>query len=317
MASPPIWPLLLGTGMLFGLGIPLSQLGARHGVDVLAFAVWPTVAAALGLAALGWWRHGAVPINPRLLRFGLFAGTFGHAVPAAAGYWLAAEAGASFAALAYTLPPVLTLALALMLQIERPAARRLAAVGLGLAGAALLVAGRGAGVEVDGFPIAVLLVIPLSIAGANVYRTLHLPRTVPGEWLAALMLASSATVLAAWSGLQGRLALPLRADALAWPALQALAMMGAYLMFFVLQRRAGPVTTSFVGYVSMTTGVAIGAIGFGERLPGLAWPALALIAGSMWLLQRSAGAPRPASPAPVRARPAAASPLICGGLACV
>jgi hypothetical protein len=59
MASFPVWQLLLGTGVLFGLGIPLSQLGARQGVDVLAFAVWPTVVtAALGLAALGWFGTG-------------------------------------------------------------------------------------------------------------------------------------------------------------------------------------------------------------------------------------------------------------------
>jgi hypothetical protein len=65
-------------------------------------------------------------------------------------------------------------------------------------------------------------------------------------------------------------------------------MLAAYLMFFALQRRAEPVTTSFVGYVSMITGTAVGAAAFGERLPAIAWPALALIAGSMWLLKRPA-----------------------------
>jgi drug/metabolite transporter (DMT)-like permease len=290
MASIPVWQLLVGTGVLFGLGLPLSQLGARHGVDVMAFAVWPTITAALGLAVLGWLRHGPLKINARLLRFGLLAGTFGHAVPASAGYWLARETGASFAALAYTMPPVLTLALSLMLRLERPAARRIAAVALGLAGAVLLVLGRGADVEVKALALVILLVIPLSIAGANVYRALHLPRAIPGEWLAALMLFSSAGVLAAGSSLTGSLALPLRFDALMWPVLQAIAMMAAYLLFFALQRRAEPVTTSFVGYVSMTTGMTAGAIGFGESLPALVWPALALVAGSMWLLKSAAAA---------------------------
>lgn len=295
MPSLPVWQLLLGTGVLFGLGIPLSQMGAREGVDVVAFAVWPTVTAALGLAALGWFRHGPLKINARLVRFGLLAGTFGHAVPASAGYWLARETGAGFAALAYTMPPVLTLAISVMLRIEQPVARRIGAVALGLAGALLLVAGRGAAFEVELFAIAILLLIPLSIAGANVYRALHLPKTVPVEWLAALMLFASATVLATSSSLHGSLALPLRADALIWPALQAIAMMGAYLMFFALQRKAEPVTTSFVGYVSMLTGTAAGVIGFGERLPAIVWPALALIAGSMWLLKTSAAAAAPAA----------------------
>jgi drug/metabolite transporter (DMT)-like permease len=136
--------------------------------------------------------------------------------------------------------------------------------------------------------MALLLVIPLSIAGANVYRALHLPRTVPAEWLAALMLSSSALVLAASSAARGSIALPLDGDALVWPALQAAASIASYLLFFALQRRAGPVTTSFVGYVSMITGTIVAAVGFGEHLPLAAWPAFAFIAGSVWLLQKSA-----------------------------
>lgn len=305
MASSPVWKLLLGTGFLFGLGIPLSQLGAQHGVDVVAFALWPTLAAALGLAALGWFRHGPLRINARLLRFGLLAGTFGHAVPASAGYWLAREAGAGFAAMAYTLPPVLTLAISLVLRLEQPLARRIGAVALGLAGALLLVIGRGVAYDVGLLAIAMLLLIPLSIAGANVYRALHLPKAVPTEWLASLMLLSSAGVLAASSSLHGSLALPLRMDALMWPAFQAVAMMAAYLLFFALQRKAEPVTVSFVGYVSMTTGLAVAALGFGEQLPTIVWPALALIVGSMWLIRRSASSsatvePERSAPSPSR-----------------
>jgi drug/metabolite transporter (DMT)-like permease len=288
MASPPIWQLLLGAGVLFGLGLPLSQLGARHGIDLAAFALWPTLVAALGLATLGWLRHGPLKIDARLLKFGLLAGTFGHAVPASAGYWLARETGAAFAALAYTLPPVLTLGLSLLLRLEQPVARRVGAVALGLAGALLLVAGHGAALDVGLLAIAILLLIPLSIAAANVYRGRHLPKAVPAEWLAALMLFSSAAVLAASSSLHGSLAVPLRLDAIVWPALQAIAMIAGYLLFFALQRKAEPVTVSFVGYVSMTTGTAVGAIGFGEGLSAVVWPALALIVGSMWLLKRPA-----------------------------
>lgn len=322
MASAPVWQLLLGTGVLFGLGIPLSQLGARHGVDVLAFALWPTVAAALGLAVLGWVRHGPVKLDARLVRFGLLAGTFGHAVPASAGYWLARETGAGFAALAYTMPPVLTLAFSLVLRLEQPVARRIVAVALGLAGALLLVTGRGAAHEAGFFGIAILLLIPLSIAGANVYRALHLPKAVPAEWLAALMLLSSAGVLAASGSLHGSLALPLSIEALIWPAFQAIAMMAAYLLFFALQRRAEPVMLSFVGYVSMLTGTAVAAVGFGESLPAVVWPALGLIAGSMWLVKRSASpAAAPAAtadrPSPPESR--CSSPSYCnvdGLLAC-
>jgi hypothetical protein len=77
--------------------------------------------------------------------------------------------------------------------------------------------------------------------------------------------------------------------------LQAIAMVGAYLLYFALQRRAEPLTTSFVGYVSMLTGTAVAAVGLGERLAAITWPALALIAGSMWLLARTSAAAVPAA----------------------
>ena len=287
MARTAVWPLLLGTGVLFGLGIPLSQVAQQHGVGLLAFAVWGTAAAAVGLAAVAWLRHGPLRAELAVLRFGLLTGVLGHALPASAGYWLASETGPGFAAIAYTLPPVLTLALSIVLGLERPAVGRIAAVALGLVGALLLVASRVADLDVELVAIGLLLVIPLSIAGANVYRALHLPKTVPAEWLAALMLSCSALVLAASGAARGGIALPVDAEALVWPALQAAASIASYLLFFALQRRAGPVTTSFVGYVSMITGTIVAAVGFGEHLPVPAWPALGLIAGSVWLLQKS------------------------------
>lgn len=288
MNSVSPWQLLLGTGVLFGLGLPLSHLAGRAGVDVTAFALWPTLAAAIGLAALGWRRHGPLRITGRLIGFGVLAGTLGHAVPASAAFWLARETGPGFAALAYTMPPIATLALALTLRIESPAGRRVAAVGLGFAGALLLVAGRLTDSKPGLAAIGALLLIPLSIAGANVYRGLHLPRSVPGEWLAALTLFSSATVLTAFTALLGSAAAPPRIDALVWLGLQAIAMFAAYLLFFSLQRKAEPVTVSFVGYVSMATGMAAGVLVFGDPVTALVWPALGLIAASMWFIRSAA-----------------------------
>jgi drug/metabolite transporter (DMT)-like permease len=288
MGTSSVWLLLLATGMLFGLGMPFSQLALQQGVDLLAFAVWPTALAAFGLATVALIRHGPARIDTRTIRFALVTGALGHALPAWAGYWLASQTGTGFAAIAYTLPPALTLGLTLLLRLERPVAGRIGAVALGLAGALLLVAGRGAQFDVDLVAMALLLVIPLSIASVNIYRARQLPRSVPPEWLAALMLASSAVVLATSSAFRGSLALPLDSDALLWPALQAVTLLGSYLLFFILQRRAEAVTISFVGYVSMVTGTGVAAIQFGEQLPLAAWPALGLIGGSVWLLKRSA-----------------------------
>lgn len=292
--NPSLWPVLLGTGIFLGLGMPLAKAAAAQQVGALAFALWPTAAAGLALMAIGHLRHGRPAFTAAHLRFGAIAGLFGHALPMSAAYWLAAEAGAGFTALAFTLPPVFTLAITLLLRLERPLLRRVAGVAIGLAGALLLVAGRGvlnAGGDhtagaAQAAPMALWLVlaIPAVIAAANVYRSVRLPQGLAAEWLSGLTLLSSAGYLAVLGGVAGGLQVPLQAAALCWLALQTGALVAGYILYFLLQRRAEPVTFSFMGYVVMATGVAMGTVFFGERLPWTTAPALACIGAALWLI---------------------------------
>jgi drug/metabolite transporter (DMT)-like permease len=292
--NPPLWPVLLGTGVFLGLGMPLAKAAAAQQVGALAFALWPTAAAGLVLMAIGRLRHGRPGFTSAHLRFGAIAGLFGHALPMSAAYWLASQAGAGFAALAFTLPPVFTLAITLAMGLERPLLRRVGGVALGLAGALLLVAGRGAFAP-DADPVAsaghgapaalwLVLAIPAVIAAANVYRSVRLPQGLAAEWLSGLTLLSSAAFLAVLGHATGSLAVPPTAAALSWLALQAGALVAGYILYFLLQRRAEPVTFSFMGYVVMATGVAVGTVFFGERLPWTTVPALALIGAALWLI---------------------------------
>jgi drug/metabolite transporter (DMT)-like permease len=157
----------------------------------------------------------------------------------------------------------------------------------GMCGSALLlVAGRGGSFEPDALAVAVLLAIPALIGAANVYRARFLPRGVPGEWLGALTLLSSSVLLAALAFGTASAPLPDGAAALGWLGVQTLALVGGYRLYFILQRRAEPVTFSFMGYVTMATGVAAGTGWFGERLAWTTWPALGLILAALWLVQR-------------------------------
>jgi drug/metabolite transporter (DMT)-like permease len=287
--NPSIWPVLIGTGVFLGLGVPLAKAAAAAQVGALAFALWPTMAAGLALVALGRLRHGAPALTPADLRFGAMSGLFGHALPMSAAYWLSAEAGAGFTALAFTLPPVFTLAITLLIGIERPKMRRVGGVAIGLAGAALFVLGRGT-LGTSGNPAALWLVvaIPAVIAGANVYRSLRLPQGLAAEWLSGITLLSSSLMLAAVGAVTGGMGVPLDPSAFAWLALQALALVAGYMLYFLLQQRAEPVTFSFMGYVVMATGVAVGTAAFGERLPWTTVPALALIGAALWLMKNTA-----------------------------
>ncbi len=290
-----LWPVLLGTGIFLGLGMPLAKAATAEQVGALAFALWPTVAAGLVLMAIGRLRHGRPAFNAAQLRFGLIAGLFGHALPMSAAYWLAGQAGAGFTALAFTLPPVFTLAITLLLGLEQPLLRRVGGVAVGLAGALLLVAGRGAlatsAPQEAPAALWLVLAIPAVIAAANVYRSVRLPAGLAAEWLSGLTLLSSAAFLALFGTVAGGLQVPVTAAALFWLALQAAALVAGYILYFLLQQRAEPVTFSFMGYVVMATGVAAGTLFFGERLPWTTAPALALIGAALWLISSTTARP--------------------------
>jgi drug/metabolite transporter (DMT)-like permease len=190
--------------------------------------------------------------------------------------------------LSLALRPVFTLAFALLLGRESFAWLRVLAVGLGLCGALLMLSGRGGSYEATGPIIALALAIPASIGAGNVYRAIHLPSGVAGEWLSAVTLLSSASLLAGVGGLAEGLAVPIEPAALGWLALQAGVLVGGYLLYFALQRRADAVTFSFIGYVMMLAGVAAGTVLLGEQLSRLVWPASGLVLVALWLLTLAA-----------------------------
>lgn len=280
-----VLPLVLGTGALLGLGNPLAKLASADGIGALTFTFWPTLAAGLCLGLMALRSRDPSGLDRRLLRFGLVAGAFGHALPMTAAYWLAAHAGAGFASLSFTLTPVLTLAIMALLGRERLRPIRLIAVVIGLAGGLLLVGGQVLSLRMDPLFIAVALLVPTLIAGTNVYRGLHMPRERADEWLSASTLLGSACVLLAlWpltqdgsigiGGLRG----------VGWLLMQVFALVAGYLCYFALQRRAEPVAFSLIGYVMMLVSVGIGTVAFSESVAWTLWPAIGLIGWALWLI---------------------------------
>lgn len=280
-----VFPLVLGTGVLLGLGNPLAKLASADGIGALAFTFWPTLAAGLLLGLMAMGARGPAALDRRLLKFGLVAGAFGHALPMVAAYWLAAHAGAGFASLSFTLTPVLTLAIMALLGRETLRPIRLAAVVIGMAGGLLLVGGQVLSLRMDPLFIAVALLVPTLIAGTNVYRGLHMPRDQPDEWLSAATLLGSSLVLAiSWPvARSGAVDLP-GLHGVCWMLMQAFALVAGYLCYFALQRRAEPVAFSLIGYVMMLVSVGIGSVAFNESVAWTLWPAIVLIGWALWLI---------------------------------
>jgi drug/metabolite transporter (DMT)-like permease len=294
------WGLLAATGLALGAALPLGKQAVAHGVGPLSFVLLPSLAAGGLLAVLAAWRHGRPAQPMQLVRFGLLAGLLGQALPNTLAAWLAAEAGASFSAIAFTLPPVATLALMLLCGFEAWQPRRVAAVLLGLAGALGLATARLVDGSLSVAGAVALLALPLSIGAGNVYRARHLPDGVAAEWLGASLSLGAAALIAPLWWLAPDPAAGLARAGLPYLAAQVALGTLAVLLFFRLQQRAEPVAMSFVGYAIALTGVALGALLLDEPLPWQLAPAAAVIGTGFWLVQRT---PRPAaasSPAPLR-----------------
>jgi len=279
--------LLLGTGLALGLAMPLGKLAGEGGVGALSFALLPAGGAALVLSLLAWRQHGWPASPARLFRFGAVAGLLGNAVPNTLTAWLSLTAGASFTGFAYTLPPVFTLGLLLLLRWERWQVTRAGAVALGLAGALWLVIVRMQAGQMTGTAGVLLLLVPLAIGAGNVYRFRWLPPDAPSTWMgAAAALGAFGWLLPAWA-LAPEPFSSLGEDGLIYLAFQVLAAAIGLSLFFQLQLRSEPVTMSFVGYVIALAAALSSALLLNERLPLQLMPAALLIGTGFWLVQRA------------------------------
>lgn len=274
-----VWWLLAGTGVFLGAGVPLARWAAQGGVEAVAFTLWPTLVAGAVLAGVGWARQGLCGFSPRWLAFGLLAGLGGHALPMWLSYWLAAHAGAGFAALSFTLSPLFTWLILIGLGLERAGWRRALAIASGLAGGVLLIGGQGLAQRLPWAFGALALAVPVLIAATNVYRSQRMPSGAGAPWLAGLTLLGSALWLLVGSGLgDGLPAWPATTVGLTAALLQVAALVSGYLCYFGLQRAAEPVVFSFIGYVMTAMSLALGVAVWQEPLPWTVWPALMLVA---------------------------------------
>lgn len=272
--------LLVAVGILLGVNFPLGKLAMAAGISPI---IWSALISAGGALILG----GAVlvlrlPVRVdwnHLRYFGVVA-IVSYAFPNVLVYSLIPKVGSGYVAIFFTLSPMFTVALSLLARLRRPSVLELCGVAVGFAGALLVASARGqAGQNVDWLWAGVGLLVPLSLAAGNVYRTLDWPREANLLWLAVGSNAISAICLIVLSVITG--------DAQTAPLLPAVpglvvAQIAAsalmFALFFRLQAVGGPVTLSQIGTVAAAVGVIIGTVGLGERYGLIVWTGVGLIA---------------------------------------
>ncbi|HYE00939.1 MAG TPA: DMT family transporter [Alphaproteobacteria bacterium] len=285
-ARAPMAPLLLliATGALLGGNFALAKIAGAAGIPALGYAFWQSFGGGLVLLVLARFR---LPLAPRFLRYYAVTGLVSMALPNAVIVLTVPKLGTGLAALAYAFPPLLTYGLALGLRVERFQAVRAAGILMGLAGALMILGPRG-GLPDPGLWGWMLLALaaPVAIAAGNIYRSLDWPEGAAPQELAAGMLLASALWLTPAVWLAGSFHMP-GGNPADWTLLVQIANSAlTFVLYFALQKRAGPVYFSQLGYVTTVTGLAAGWLAFGERYGPLVFAAVAVIFSGVFLVNR-------------------------------
>lgn len=286
------WPalLLLGSGSAFGSVYALSKPITAAGISPLLLILVQAFGGGLLILALALARRQRPRFTPALLRYYAIGGSIGFAVPNALLYTVIPHVGVGIGATLTSLSPLFTWGMARLMRLEPHSTRRIVGLAAGFAGAALLAARGGFAGEPDPWFLLGLLV-PATLAFGNIYRTVAWPKGEPPLPLAAGMLLVGGLMAAPVTLAAGALAPDgaALADAAPLMSVQVALYAAGYVLLYEIQRIAGPVFLSQLGYVIPPVGLLWGIGLFGERLSLLSWAGLGLIAAGLVLVNMRRG----------------------------
>ncbi|MGB3900339.1 MAG: DMT family transporter [Mesorhizobium sp.] len=274
--------LLVVTGALLGLSLPLGRMATDVGVPGM---VWAFVIS-LGAGGLLWAVTMARGVRFRLtahkLRYFSIVALVSYAIPNLLMFSAISHLGAGYTGIMYTLSPIITLILSILLGVRRPSTLGVIGIVVGFVGAAMVAMTRGeAGQPAALFWVAMGLLVPVFLAIGNIYRTWDWPGdTGPTELAIGSHLAAAAMLLVAILALPGGGSLQLLGQVPWVAAVQAISAAVMFPVYFRLQAVGGPVYLSQIGYVAAAVGLFSGTLFLGEHYRGLTWAgALVVVVG--------------------------------------
>ena len=278
--------VMLGVG--WGSTQSLGKMATATGHQPFGLIFWQLVIGAVVLGAVSVVRGRGLVLTPAALRFYVLIAVIGTLIPNATFYAAVVHLPAGIMSILIATVPLIAFPMALALGVDRVSGLRVAGLGLGILGVALI-AGPGGGALHMGW-IAVAMVGPLFYA---IEATYVARAGTPGMDAVQAMFGVSlvGAVIAAPVALgTGQWVDPLpfgRPEA----ALVILATVHAlvYAGYVWLAGRAGSVFAAQSAYLVTGTGVIWAMVLLGERFQPLVWLALAVMLTGVALVQ-----PRPA-----------------------
>ncbi|ESX00365.1 MULTISPECIES: DMT family transporter [unclassified Mesorhizobium] len=271
--------LLVVTGGLLGLTLPFGKLATAAGVPAMVWAFVISFGAG-GVLLCALLANGErMRLTSHRLRYFFITAAVSYAVPNLLMFSAIPHLGAGYTGIMFTLSPVITLVFSILLGVRRPNMLGSIGIAVGFIGAVMVAVTRGeAGQPADFFWVLVGLLIPVSLAAGNIYRTVDWPKgTGPIELAVGSHLASATLLLIGILALFGLSAFaPLGAVPLVVVA-QVASASAMFAFFFRLQAVGGPVYLSQIGYVAAAVGLFAGTIFLGEHYQLLTWAGAVII----------------------------------------
>jgi drug/metabolite transporter (DMT)-like permease len=271
--------LLLVTGTLLGLTLPFSKIATGAGVPPILWAFVISFGAGGVLLIVLLLRKHRFLLTGRKLRYFVIAAAISYAIPNLLMFSAIPHLGAGYTGIMFTLSPVITLVLSILLGVRRPNLLGVAGIVIGFAGALIVALTRGeAGQPAALFWVIIGLLIPVSLAAGNIYRTFDWPENSgPIELAVGSHLAAAAMLLVGLLFLEG---IGTFGHLSSMPQLvlaQVASASAMFVFFFRLQAVGGPVYLSQIGYVGAAVGLISGTLVLGERYQLLTWIGAAII----------------------------------------
>ncbi|ESX20013.1 MULTISPECIES: DMT family transporter [unclassified Mesorhizobium] len=271
--------LLVVTGGLLGLTLPFGKLATAAGVPAMVWAFVISFGAG-GVLLCALLANGErMRLTSHRLRYFFITAAVSYAVPNLLMFSAIPHLGAGYTGIMFTLSPVITLVFSILLGVRRPNTLGSIGIAVGFIGAVMVAVTRGeAGQPADFFWVLAGLLIPVSLAAGNIYRTVDWPEgTGPIELAVGSHLASATLLLIGILALFGLSAFaPLGAVPLVVVA-QVASASAMFAFFFRLQAVGGPVYLSQIGYVAAAVGLFAGTIFLGEHYQLLTWAGAVII----------------------------------------
>ncbi len=279
---------LVALGAAWGLTQPLSKIAVSAGYPAFGLIFWQLVICAVLLGAITLARGKGLPLTGPALRFYVVIAVIGTLVPNFTFYTAIAHLPSGIMSVVISAVPMMAFLMGLALGTERTSPGRLAGLGLGAAGVALIAA-PGASLPAGAGPwLAVALVGPLFYAAEatwvarNGTAGLDPVQAMFGASVAGAVLCLPLT-LAAGQFIDPFARAPGRPEA-AFAAASVLHGL-AYAGYVWLAARAGGTFAAQSSYLITAMGVIWAMLLLGERFSPAAWVALVFVLAGVALVQ--------------------------------